>query len=141
MTMARIGIWLAVTTLVVTAALKLISGEADDTATRYLLDPGSMASRLVGLAELGLAAMLVVDRTRRAAAILLTVFLCVGAVWVTSSVVLSGPSCGCFGNVIELDVGWQLLLSGTLIALLAPVCHADSLEAGRQSPVRISDAD
>jgi len=147
---ARVGAWLAATALLATAVLKLVAVGGDRPEQRYLLSPGSTASHVVALAELGLAAMLLFVRTRRIAATVLTAFLAVGALWATKTAISSGPSCGCFGNVLEVGAGWQLLVSGTLMALLAPACHIEpvchtesaTVDASRNpTPSRSSNAE
>lgn len=99
--------------------------DADGSAAAVVVGVVSRLSPAIGALEIVLAVVLIwasqkwQQRVALGACLMLAGGVCL-LLWIRY---LGGPAtrCGCFGRVIQLDLGRHLLLNGALLALLAPI--------------------
>jgi hypothetical protein len=97
----------------------------DGSAAADVIGVVSRLSPAIGALEIALAVGLIwaSQKWQQRAALCACLMLAVGVCLLLWLRYLGGPAtrCGCFGRVIQLDLGRHLLLNGALLALLAPI--------------------
>lgn len=107
--------------LFVSAVAKLIPSQPDIDGQHFLLPPHSPWPYLLAIAEAALAAGLLFGRYRRAAAIITSCFLVVGAAYALIRLKTGLPECGCFGTRVRFSTWTHLALVGATLCMLAPL--------------------